>query len=123
MLVVDDDPGSRGMLKRALSRSDWRVAEAENGRAGLEAATEDPPSLILLDLMMPEMDGFQFIACLRDDPKLAQIPVMVVTAKDLSAEERAFLNGTAERVVQKGEIDRGDLIATIDRLARGARAA
>jgi hypothetical protein len=49
--------------------------------------------------------------------------VLVVTAKDLTAEERAFLNGNAERIVQKGEIDRGDLIATIDRLARDARAA
>ena len=123
VLVVDDDPGSRGMLRRALERTEWRVVEAENGRAGIDAAAADPPSLILLDLMMPEMDGFQFIACLRDDPKLAQIPVLVITAKDLSAEERAFLNGTAERVVQKGEIDRGDLIATIDRLAGGPQAA
>ncbi len=123
VLVVDDDPGSRGMLRRALERSEWRIAEAADGRAGIDAAAADPPSLILLDLMMPEMDGFQFIACLRDDPKLAQIPVLVITAKDLSAEERAFLNGNAERVVQKGEIDRGDLIATIDRLAGGAKAA
>ncbi len=113
ILIVDDDPGTRAMLRRVLEKTEWPIVEAANGNEGLQRVRQSRPSAVLLDLMMPEMDGFQFVSQLRKTPEWASIPVLVITAKDLSAEERAYLKGTTEQIVQKGEFDRSDLLATI----------
>ncbi len=102
VLVVEDDPDTRYILKNTLEKDGWKVQTAANGRIALELATNRPPGLILLDLMMPEMDGFTFIDELRRVPDGRRIPVIVLTAKDLTAEDRRRLNGYVERVVQKG---------------------
>ena len=117
ILVIDDDSGSRAMLRRVLERNDWRVIEAANGKDGLAHLAQSLPVAVLLDLIMPEMDGFQFIDELRQNPDWVNVSVLVITSKDLSAEERLYLQRTTERIVQKGELDRTDLLATIAKTA------
>ncbi len=120
-LVVDDEPRAREMLRRALERAGWRVAEAENGLAALQLVADATPQLILLDLMMPEMDGFEFVAKLREKESGRSIPILVITAKDVTAEDRTRLEGRVARILQKGSYGREDLLAEIQNLV-GARA-
>jgi signal transduction histidine kinase/DNA-binding response OmpR family regulator len=102
VLLVEDDPSARAMMRRLCEKEGWTVAEAENGRLGLEAMKVHAPGLILLDLMMPEMDGFQFLERLRTGPDRSTTPVVVLTAKDLSDGDRARLRGSVTQVLQKG---------------------
>jgi CheY-like chemotaxis protein len=120
-LVVDDDPLAREMMRRALERAGWQVAEAENGRTALERLAATRPELIVLDLMMPEMDGFEFVIALRARPEWSRVPVLVVTAKSLSGQERARLEGHVARVLQKGSYTRDELLAQVRSLV-GSRA-
>ncbi|KMO15742.1 response regulator, partial [Methylobacterium platani] len=113
VLVVDDDPDVRERMTTMLTREGWRVASAENGLAGLDAVGVRKPGLILLDLMMPEMDGFGFLRALRDRPEWRDIPVVVLTAKDITAEDRRRLAGRADRILQKGGLGMADLAATL----------
>jgi CheY-like chemotaxis protein len=101
ILLVDDDPDVRSVLARTLEESGQTVDEAENGEVALERVKTRRPGLILLDLMMPVMDGFEFVSELRKDPDHLDIPIIVVTAKDLTPEERASL-WDVEQIVQKG---------------------
>ncbi len=102
ILVVDDDPDARARLRTVLERNGWTVDEAANGQEALERVTCLPPQLILLDLTMPLMDGFAFLHELRRRPGCEHIPVVVLTARDLDAEERRRLDG-ADRVLSKGQ--------------------
>lgn len=115
-LVVEDDPGSREVLCRLLEADGWRVGQAENGIQALDRVAEKVPGVILLDLMMPEMDGFEFIQQLRRRDEWKLIPIIVVTAKDLTLEERGVLNGHVSRILQKGSYDREDLLTEVSRL-------
>jgi CheY-like chemotaxis protein len=119
-LVVEDDPATREMLRRMLQREGWAVDEAANGRIGLERVASLAPDLILLDLMMPELDGFGFAERLRAEPAWRAIPVLVVTAKDLTPEERLRLNGWVEQVLQKGAYSREELLAEVRALVRAS---
>ncbi len=105
VLVVEDDASVRDLWMRLLEKEGWRPVAAGDGRAALERLQEARPDLILLDLMMPEMDGFEFIARLRrhEREELRSIPVIVVTARDLTAEDRARLTGSVQSILQKGE--------------------
>ena len=97
VLIVDDDPEVRNVVSATLRNAGLKAAEAVNGRAAIEwLAGNPPPNLVLLDLMMPEMDGFQFLEHLQAHPDKLKMPVVVLTAKDLTAAERAYL---AERTV------------------------
>ena len=113
VLVVEDEAATREMLRRALEKEGWAVSEAENGRAALERMAKDPPGLILLDLMMPEMDGFQFMDEVRKNEAWRSIPIVVVTAKDLTVEDRLRLNGYVEKILQKGAYSREALLAEV----------
>jgi PAS domain S-box-containing protein len=110
VLVVDDDPASRQRLVRVVRDGGWTAAEAENGLVALERLEEVRPSLILLDLVMPEMDGFALAARLRRDPEWSRVPVVVVTGKELTAEDRTRLNGYVARVLRKQEMDAEELV-------------
>ena len=121
LLVVEDEPGTREMLRRMLEREGWSVEVASNGRVGLERLAARLPALILLDLMMPEMDGFELIAVLRERPEWRAIPIVVVTARDISEAERRQLNGGVVRVIRKGASTREELLAEVRALL--ARAA
>ncbi len=116
VLVVEDDLPTRELLRRQLEADGWAVTEAENGRAGLAAVERAVPSLILLDLMMPVMDGCQFAAELRKREAWRGIPVVVITAKDLTADERRALNGDVQGVLQKGAFGREELLREIHHL-------
>jgi CheY-like chemotaxis protein len=113
VLLVEDDAETRAIMRRTLERAGWDVAEAENGRVGLERLAAHVPRLVLLDLMMPEMDGFEFLDALRRRPDLRSLPVIVVTAKDLTDEDRRRLNGGVQDILEKGSQGAPDLIAAI----------
>lgn len=114
-LLVEDDPLSRDLLKRLLNAEGWHVTEAENGRVGLEKLDAAHPHLILLDIMMPEVDGFGFVEGLRERPEWSKVPVVVVTAKDLTSEDFARLNGTVTAVLQKGRYHDADILQLVRR--------
>jgi hypothetical protein len=110
------------MLRRALEREKFQVTEAGNGVEALGQLTIHRPALILLDLMMPEMDGFQFTREVRAHPQWRNIPILVMTAKDINAEDRARLDGKVSRILQKGACGREELLVEISqRVARATR--
>jgi signal transduction histidine kinase/CheY-like chemotaxis protein len=116
VLVVEDDPAAREVIRRTLERDGWHVWEAENGRAALKLLIRQMPDLVVLDLMMPEMDGFEFVAYLRQSERGRRIPVVVVTAKAVTAADRERLNGQVRRIFQKGSFTRAELIAELRRV-------
>ncbi len=101
VLVVEDDEATRDLLVRSLQKEGWKAVGADDGRRGLERVASDAPALIVLDLLMPDVDGFQFLEELRGSDGGAAIPVVVVTAKDLTAEDLSRLRGRVEGVVRK----------------------
>ena len=119
MLVVDDDPQIRYLLRRALEKAGWQVAEAADGREGLEAVAASRPALILLDLMMPGMDGFEFMQELRRKPGCELLPVVVITSLDLTEEDRQRLNGHVAEILKKGSYRMEDLLRQIQGLVAG----
>ncbi len=110
VLVVEDDAENRELMARTLEKSGWKVSEAGNGQEALELLTSLEPELILLDLMMPVMDGFGFLAALRAEPEWQHIPVIVITAKDLTGEDHERLNGMVDEVIEKNAYTREDLL-------------
>jgi PAS domain S-box-containing protein len=115
-LVVDDDQGIRSLFQRALSEDGWTVDEAENGAIALELAKKNRPDLVLLDLMMPVMDGFEFVMHYRKLEGCRVTPIIVVTAKDLDQSERENLLGGVERIVEKGALTRQQLLKQVREL-------
>ncbi|MEO7931804.1 MAG: response regulator [Chthoniobacterales bacterium] len=113
VLVVEDDDTSRELVRDMLEKDHYTVIEARNGLEGLERLTGVVPTMILLDLMMPEMDGFEFAAAVRKIPKLTNVPIVVMTAKDITSQDRTRLEGHVARVMQKGLYGRDDLLAEI----------
>ena len=116
VLVVEDDPTTRALLRRMLIGEGWQVAEAENGRIALERVAEVKPRLFLLDLMMPEMDGFEFLAELRKSPAWRGIPVVVATAADLTEEDERRLSGGVEQILHKSAQDKDEFLAELRNL-------
>ncbi len=100
VLLVEDDQATREMMARTLEK-EWTVSEAGNGREALEQLTKQKPQLILLDLMMPVMDGFDFLLEMRTHAEWQDIPVIVLTAKDLTEEDRRMLSGRVEQILEK----------------------
>ena len=116
VLIVEDDEPTRQVLRRTMAKQGWAVTEASNGQVGLDRLRRHTPSLILLDLMMPEMDGFEFLAELRHHEQWQQIPVVVLTSKDLTPEERGLLSGKVERILQKGMYSREALLKEVKKI-------
>jgi CheY-like chemotaxis protein len=118
VLVVEDEPNIREMVRRVLEKEGWTVREAENGRAGLDAVAESKPSVVLLDLMMPVMNGFDFMRELRSNKEWQDIPVIILTAKDLTIEDRKALKGNVESILQKGDYSREQLLSEVRELVK-----
>ncbi|HJS73418.1 MAG TPA: response regulator, partial [Vicinamibacteria bacterium] len=111
VLVIEDDPATREIIRRTLEKAGYKVFEAENGRVGLQKMPQVRPKIIVLDLMMPEKDGFEFLEDLRKNDSFRGITTIVVTAKDLTDDDRLRLNGHVQKVLQKGAFP-------LDRLAQ-----
>ena len=122
VLVVEDDQATRELTQKNLEKNGWNVIHAENGKVALERLKEQTPALILLDLMMPEMDGFEFMQELRQRPESRAIPVIVLTSKDITDEDRRRLNGHVEKIIQKGAIGWEELLSEIRQLLKPGEA-
>lgn len=117
VLVVEDDMTTRDLVVRMLEKEGWSVVSAENGEVALAAVQHRVPSLILLDLLMPEMDGFEFVERLREHPEWRHIPIIVVTSKDITEVDRSRLAGSVERILQKSSYTTVELLGRIRELA------
>ena len=120
VLIVEDDAATRAMVRRAVRKAGRDVREAENGRVALTRIEESLPSLILLDLMMPEMDGFAFLEALHAREGWRGIPVAVMTAKELTPEDHRRLNGGVQQIVRKGA-GNGEFLAELRAVVAGRR--
>lgn len=119
LLLVDDDAGSLATMARLLEASGWTVLAAGNGAEALDILAKTRPAAIVLDLMMPEMDGFEFLQHLGDDSQLKSIPVIVMSGKDPTEAEQAFLRNRVDAVLKKGRHSADDLLGTVkERLRR-----
>jgi signal transduction histidine kinase/CheY-like chemotaxis protein len=116
VLVVEDDAVQRERMRGWLEGPQWTVREAENGREALKRIQENKPDVILLDLMMPEMDGFAVVAALQKEASWRDIPVIVITSLDLDAKDRARLNSGVQSVLVKERFQPADLVERIRRL-------
>ncbi|MFN8457554.1 MAG: response regulator [Anaerolineae bacterium] len=116
VLLVEDDFATREMMHRALEKEGWGIVEAENGRVALERIAQNKPDLILLDLMMPEMDGFEFLTTLRQNSDWRTIPVVVITAMELTPEDRLRLNGYVAQILQKSAYKLDELLQEVREL-------
>jgi signal transduction histidine kinase/DNA-binding response OmpR family regulator len=122
LLVVDDDPDVLELLARGCISAGYRVQSVAGGAEALEAMAQDPPSAVILDLMMRPPDGFEVLCRMREDPSLRTIPVLIVTAKDLTAKEYAELAGSAQRVIRKAS-DPSRLVAEVLRAVQEEKTA
>ncbi|WP_161569298.1 response regulator [Candidatus Oscillochloris fontis] len=119
ILIIEDDNVTRAMNRRLLEREGWTVFEASDGKSGLEQMEVHCPDLILLDLMMPEMDGFGFMQTLHQNALWREIPVVVITAKELTEEEQVLLDHHATRVLRKGTYGKELLLREVQRYLGG----
>ena len=112
--IIEDDPKARLLLRRILqTRGDYQVFEAGDGATGLDLVRRERPDIILLDLMMPGTDGFQLLETIKADEKMSDVPVIVITAKELTAAERERLSGQIETLMQKGSFTDEELLEQI----------
>jgi PAS domain S-box-containing protein len=122
VLLVEDDPSTRSLTRSILEKAGWKVSEADNGRVAIECLERERPSLILLDLMMPEMDGFEFAEHVRRHPQWRSIPIIVMTAYDLTVDDRLRLNGYVESILQKEGDSRETLLEQVRALVAACAA-
>jgi len=113
VLVVDDNPDDRKLLRRILESAQHRVVEASGGAEAIDKITDDLPRLVVLDLMMPDVDGFAVLEHLKRDRITREIPIVVVTAKDLGKDDRARLQQRTEALLQKGLFDQQQLLTDV----------
>jgi CheY-like chemotaxis protein len=122
VLVIDDDPNAVELVAIRIHNLDCTVVRAYGGADGIAAAREAPPDVIVLDLMMPEVNGFDVVKALSEQPATARIPILVVTAKQVTAEDRKRLNGYVATIMEKTEFSRHRFIAEVRRAMSGRRA-
>jgi CheY-like chemotaxis protein len=119
VLVVDDDPKAVQLLGAYLTPAGYRVLSAFGGQEGIDVARQQHPDLIVLDLMMPEVNGFDVVDALKGDVTTATIPIVIVTAKQINAEDRAFLKRAVLKVIQKSDFKQAGFIDEVKRAMRG----
>jgi signal transduction histidine kinase/DNA-binding response OmpR family regulator len=120
ILVVEDDPDSLELTCKTLVQAGWSVNAAENGMEAIEIIENNPPMLILLDLMMPEMDGFEVIKKMRYHPEWQLIPIIVITSVELSSVEHAQLSKQVQNIFHKGKYELQDLLNEVNGLMESA---
>jgi threonine synthase len=115
--VIDDHADARQLIRRILqAQGDYTVLEAEDGPRGIELSRHERPNLVILDLMMPGMDGFQVLDALKADPATADIPVIVATAKELTADEKTRLSTQIKALMQKGDFLNDEFVEEVKSL-------
>ncbi|MFC1614376.1 response regulator [Gemmatimonadota bacterium] len=119
VLVVDDDPVDQKHLETILSEKLYAVETASGGNEALQMTKTNPPDVMILDLMMPDMDGFTVLDRLREDQATRELPVIIVTAKDLTAEERSRLRNSVHRIITKSAMDRKRILREIEKALAG----
>jgi threonine synthase len=119
VVVVDDTSEARRLIRRILqSQGDFEIFEATNGREALELIARELPDLVILDLMMPEVDGFAVLDSLRSNPETANIPVIVATAKELTVDEKSRLQGQIQSLMLKGDFLNDEFLEEVRSLIR-----
>ena len=119
IVVVDDSPEARRLIRRILqSQGDFEIFEATDGREAIEIVNKEHPDLVILDLMMPEVDGFAVLDALRSKPETANIPVIVATAKELTVDEKGRLQGQIQALMQKGDFLNDEFLEEVRSLIR-----
>ena len=113
VLVVDDDDAARGVVRRALSSEGWTVHETADGRLAIDWLAEHVPDLVVLDLMMPRVDGFEVIGVMKRDARLRDVPIVVVTAMTLGPDDLERLRGQIETLLLKGALSSDALLPEI----------
>ena len=116
VLVIDDAPQTLIILKNSLHSEDIKVVQADRGQAGLDEAVKIRPDLIILDLLMPEMNGFEVLEALKSREETAAIPVIVFTVMDLSAENKARLQAQAEAIIEKGLMSQAAFVEQVQQV-------
>jgi signal transduction histidine kinase/DNA-binding response OmpR family regulator len=115
LLAIDDDPLALELIEATLQPEGYRVLRASGGEEGIRLAQQERPALVILDLMMPDVDGFAVVERLRGDPVTQRIPIIILTAKSMSHEEKERLNGRISHLARKAEFDRAELVALVRR--------
>ena len=118
ILVVDDDPQTVRLLSTVLTSNGYEVLKVYGGSEAIETAISQSPDLIILDMMMPQVDGFQVIRRLTDDPRTCDIPIVICTALDLTDQDRDRLNGQIQSIIPKAGNVKEELLAAIRRIER-----
>jgi CheY-like chemotaxis protein len=116
ILIVDDDPQNIRLVKAMLKPFNMEIMVADGGKAGLEIAMKKKPDMIILDLMMPDVDGFEVVSKLREDPASSQIPILIYTAKNITSEDRERLQGNIQTIIQKGDFGKDRFLEMINNL-------
>ena len=117
VVVIDDDPLELDLVEAVLVPEGYEVVRAADGAEGVQLVREHRPGVVLLDLLMPDMDGFAVVETLRGEPDTAAVPILVLTHKELTRADRYRLSGRINHLAQKGKLDRAGLVALVGRLA------
>ena len=113
MVVIDDDPLELALVEAVLAPEGFTVIRAASGREGVKLVRERRPGVVLLDLMMPDMDGFAVVEMLRAEPATADVPIVVLTHKEMTRADRDRLGHRINHFAQKGELDRAPICVTL----------
>jgi CheY-like chemotaxis protein len=119
VLVVDDDPAAVELIAVRIAALASAILRANGGREAIEIARRERPDVIVLDLMMPDVNGFDVVEALKELPATAAIPILVITAKHVTDLDRDRLNGSVLKIMQKGDLDRDDFVAEVRRAMAG----
>jgi len=123
VLVVDDEPDQVTLISKILQEEGYRIAKAYDGRQAIESVKRSRPDLIILDLMMPNVNGFEVIAYLKGGEETRRIPIIVLTGKELTRKQAQDLNGKVERIMKKGVLGMEEILETVNRTLETFRAA
>jgi CheY-like chemotaxis protein len=121
VLAIDDDPAARELVTNALRPEGFEVVSAASGREGLDLALENPPDLVICDLLMPDMDGYEVVERLHANERTKDVTILILTGQDLSAADRERLNGKVAEVVRKGVDPRPAFAQWLRRASAAAR--
>jgi CheY-like chemotaxis protein len=118
-VAIDDDPLDLDLLEAVLAPEGWNVLRASGGEEGIRVVRRVRPAVVVLDLLMPDVDGFEVVERLRADPLVDDIPIVVLTSKDMTRADHDRLAGRISYIAQKGSLPRAGLVGLVDGLVGG----